>query len=187
MQVFFESQISAVLSNRPENKLKKGKSYHYDYFIVGVINALQGLFGLPIAIPSFAALAHPRENFEFERRVSKKITWQKRILFQPQKTEDLRTYASLLRLLSLWVFRHALYGETPVGAISGFLLYMGYTSLEDNDIWKRFLLMFTQREQVNHRAEESFRLASGRNQRVHDFANTILCGRLYSIAFDRFR
>ena len=65
--------------------------------------------------------------------------------------------ASLLRLLSLWVFRHALYGEIPVAAISGFLLYMGYTSLEDNDIWKRFLLMFTQREQVNHRAEESFR------------------------------
>jgi hypothetical protein len=99
VQVFFESQISAVLSNRPENKLKKGKSYHYDYFIVGVINALQGLFGLPIAIPS---LAHPRENFEFERRVSRRLRGKNAYYFRHRKRkiyELMRQFASFTFLM----------------------------------------------------------------------------------------
>ena len=157
VQVFFESQISAVLSNRPENKLKKGKSYHYDYFIVGVINALQGLFGLPIAIPSLPHSPIHARISSLSVEYQEDYVAKTHIISATENGRFTNLCASLLRLLSLWVFRHALYGEIPVAAISGFLLYMGYTSLEDNDIWKRFLLMFTQREQVNHRAEESFR------------------------------
>ena len=157
VQVFFESQISAVLSNRPENKLKKGKSYHYDYFIVGVVNALQGLFGLPIAIPSLPHSPIHARISSLSVEYQEDYVAKTHIISATENGRFTNLCASLLRLLSLWVFRHALYGEIPVAAISGFLLYMGYTSLEDNDIWKRFLLMFTQREQVNHRAEESFR------------------------------
>ena len=157
VQIFFESQISAVLSNRPENKLRKGKSYHYDYFIVGVINALQGLFGLPVAIPSLPHSPIHARISSLSVEYQEDYVAKTHIISASEIGRFTNLCASLLRLLSLWVFRNALYGEIPVAAISGFLLYMGYTSLEENDIWKRLLLMFTQREQVNHRAEESFR------------------------------
>ena len=157
VQIFFESQISAVLSNRPENKLRKGKSYHYDYFIVGAINALQGLFGLPVAIPSLPHSPIHARISSLSVEYQEDYVAKTHIISASEIGRFTNLCASLLRLLSLWVFRNALYGEIPVAAISGFLLYMGYTSLEENDIWKRLLLMFTQREQVNHRAEESFR------------------------------
>ena len=157
VQIFFESQISAVLSNRSENKLKKGKSYHYDYFIVGIINALQGLFGLPVAIPSLPHSPIHARISSLSVEYQEDYIHKTHIIHASEIGRFTNLCASLLRLLSLQVFRNAFYGEIPIAAISGFLLYMGYTSLEDNDIWKRFLLMWTQREQVPHRYEESFR------------------------------
>ena len=157
IQIFLEGQISAVLSARPENKLKKGKSYHYDYFVVGFINALQGLFGLPIALPSLPhSPMHARissEVVEYEEDYVSKT----HVVRATEIGRFTNICASILRLFSLGLFRNALYGDIPVPVVSGFLLFMGYTALEENDIWKRFLLMFTQREQINHRQEERFR------------------------------
>lgn len=157
VQVFLEGNISAVLANRPENKLTKGKSYHYDYFIVGVINAVQGVFSLPLAIPS---LPHSGIHAIISRKV---VEYEEDYVAKMHvvKASEIGRFtnmcASLLRLLSLYIFRRAMYRELPVATISGFLLFMGITSFEENDIWKPVKLIFTQREKIDHRAEESFR------------------------------
>ncbi|VUZ52428.1 unnamed protein product, partial [Hymenolepis diminuta] len=44
---FLEQNIASVIVNSPSNKLKKGTSYHWDLFVLGVINVLLSLFGLP--------------------------------------------------------------------------------------------------------------------------------------------
>ena len=42
-----DQQITAVIINRKEFKLKKSLGYHLDLFIIGVTIALCSLFGLP--------------------------------------------------------------------------------------------------------------------------------------------
>uniref|UniRef100_A0A668SDM9 Anion exchange protein n=1 Tax=Oreochromis aureus TaxID=47969 RepID=A0A668SDM9_OREAU len=45
--IFMDQQISAVIVNRKENKLKKGCGYHLDLFWVGVLMATCSFLGLP--------------------------------------------------------------------------------------------------------------------------------------------
>nr|QOU09174.1 solute carrier family 4 member 5A [Lateolabrax maculatus] len=45
--IFMDQQISAVIVNRKENKLKKGCGYHLDLFWVGVLMAVCSFMGLP--------------------------------------------------------------------------------------------------------------------------------------------
>uniref|UniRef100_A0A8C5VYQ7 Anion exchange protein n=1 Tax=Microcebus murinus TaxID=30608 RepID=A0A8C5VYQ7_MICMU len=45
--IFMDQQITAVIVNRKENKLKKAAGYHLDLFWVGVLMALCSFMGLP--------------------------------------------------------------------------------------------------------------------------------------------
>uniref|UniRef100_A0A3B1K6Z8 Anion exchange protein n=1 Tax=Astyanax mexicanus TaxID=7994 RepID=A0A3B1K6Z8_ASTMX len=45
--IFMDQQISAVIVNRNENKLKKGCGYHLDLFWVGILMAVCSFLGLP--------------------------------------------------------------------------------------------------------------------------------------------
>lgn len=45
--VFMDQQITALIVNRRENKLKKGPGYHLDLLIVGILVAVCSLLGLP--------------------------------------------------------------------------------------------------------------------------------------------
>ena len=45
--VFMDQQITALIVNRRENKLKKGPGYHLDLLIVGLLVAVCSLLGLP--------------------------------------------------------------------------------------------------------------------------------------------
>src|SRR6185437_12196588 len=44
---FMDQNISAAMVNNPNNKLKKGNAYDLDLFVVGILNAVLSLFGLP--------------------------------------------------------------------------------------------------------------------------------------------
>ena len=45
--VFMDQQITAVIVNRKEHKLKKGCGYHLDLFIVAIMIGICSVFGLP--------------------------------------------------------------------------------------------------------------------------------------------
>uniref|UniRef100_A0A8C2BGH6 Anion exchange protein n=1 Tax=Cyprinus carpio TaxID=7962 RepID=A0A8C2BGH6_CYPCA len=45
--IFMDQQITAVIMNRKENKLKKGCGYHLDLFWVGILMAVCSFMGLP--------------------------------------------------------------------------------------------------------------------------------------------
>uniref|UniRef100_A0A5K3FN27 HCO3_cotransp domain-containing protein n=2 Tax=Mesocestoides corti TaxID=53468 RepID=A0A5K3FN27_MESCO len=68
---FMEQNIASVIVNSPSNKLKKGTSYHWDLFVVGVINTLLSLFGLPWvhgALPQ--SPMHVRSLADMEERIT---------------------------------------------------------------------------------------------------------------------
>jgi len=45
--IFMDQQITAVIVNRKENKLKKGCGYHLDLFILSILIAICSVMGLP--------------------------------------------------------------------------------------------------------------------------------------------
>jgi sodium borate transporter 11 len=44
---FMDQNISAAMVDSPDNKLVKGNAYHWDLLVVGLINGLLCIFGLP--------------------------------------------------------------------------------------------------------------------------------------------
>lgn len=48
--IFMDQQITAVIVNRKENKLKKGCGYHLDLFVLSLLIFIVGLLGLPIYV-----------------------------------------------------------------------------------------------------------------------------------------
>ena len=84
---FVEQNITSVMLDKPENKLAKKPSFHWDMFLVGILVAISGLFGLPVAHASLPhslyhvrALAnkqhHPPTTLQRNYRVSVKgLIW----------------------------------------------------------------------------------------------------------------
>lgn len=60
--IFMDQQITAVIVNRKENKLKKGCGYHLDLFVLAILIQICTTFGLPwwIILLVFASLADSR-------------------------------------------------------------------------------------------------------------------------------
>uniref|UniRef100_A0A8R1IN99 HCO3_cotransp domain-containing protein n=1 Tax=Caenorhabditis japonica TaxID=281687 RepID=A0A8R1IN99_CAEJA len=48
--IFMDQQITTVIVNRKENKLKKGCGYHLDLFVLSFSILLVGFLGLPIYV-----------------------------------------------------------------------------------------------------------------------------------------
>jgi solute carrier family 4 (sodium bicarbonate transporter), member 10 len=45
--IFMDQQITAVIINRKENKLKKGCGYHLDLFVLAILIQLCTMMGIP--------------------------------------------------------------------------------------------------------------------------------------------
>lgn len=45
--IFMDQQITAVIINRKENKLKKGCGYHLDLFVLAILILVCSIMGLP--------------------------------------------------------------------------------------------------------------------------------------------
>ncbi|XP_061185498.1 electrogenic sodium bicarbonate cotransporter 1-like [Saccostrea echinata] len=57
--IFLDQQITAVIVNRKENKLKKGVGYHLDMFVVAICVGIHSFLGLPWYVAAtVSALAH---------------------------------------------------------------------------------------------------------------------------------
>ena len=46
--VFMESQVTEVILNKPEKKLKKGSGFHFDILVLGLMMIVNGILGLPL-------------------------------------------------------------------------------------------------------------------------------------------
>jgi len=139
---FMEGNIAASIVNNPRNRLKKGPAFHLDMFVTGLINALMSVFGLPWVHGSLPhsplhvrALADIEETIE-SGHVTEKIT-----------------YVRETRLTTL--ISHVLIGASicmvpdplsliPIPVLYGLLLFLAITSLDEFQIWERFVLIFTE-------------------------------------------
>ncbi|KAA8579198.1 hypothetical protein FQN60_000020, partial [Etheostoma spectabile] len=108
--IFMDQQISAVIVNRKENKLKKGCGYHLDLFWVGVLMAACSFMGLPWYVAATVISIAHIDSLKMESESSAPGE-------QPQ-----------------------FLGYIPMPVLYGVFLYMGVASLSGIQFWERIKL-----------------------------------------------
>ncbi|XP_033628875.1 sodium bicarbonate cotransporter 3-like [Asterias rubens] len=134
--IFMDQQITAVIVNRRENKLKKGFGYHLDLFIVGLLLFLMSLLGMPWFV---AATVLSINHVDSLRVMSSTV-----IPGEPPKVVGCREQ----RLTGLLVFimmgvsslMTSVLRFIPMPVLYGVFLYMGISSLRGVQFVDRLLL-----------------------------------------------
>lgn len=138
---FMDQNISAALVNAPQNKLKKGTSYHWDLLVCGVINAILSLLAFPwvhAALPH--SPLHVRALADVEERVDQGHIYQ--IIVRVRETRLTAIFSHILIGLSLLILNYLAYIPTPV--LYGLFLYVGVTALYGNQLFERIMLLITE-------------------------------------------
>ncbi len=146
---FLDQNISSILVNRPENKLRKGPGYNLDLVVVSVIVVIQSIFGMPW---THAALPHSPLHARQLADVAEYEAHGRRYerVVKARETRITGFVTHLLIGLSI-LMRDAL-KQIPLSVLFGFFLFLGICTLDGNQFWDRILLLFTQSEKypTNH-------------------------------------
>uniref|UniRef100_A0A3P8VEI7 Anion exchange protein n=1 Tax=Cynoglossus semilaevis TaxID=244447 RepID=A0A3P8VEI7_CYNSE len=134
--IFMDQQISAVIVNRKENKLKKSCGYHLDLFWVGVLMAACSFMGLPWYVAATVISIAHIESLKMESECSAPGE-------QPQflgVREQRLTGTLVFVLTGLSVFLAPVLKYIPMPVLYGVFLYMGVASLNGIQFWDRIKL-----------------------------------------------
>jgi len=135
---FLDHQITSVIVNRKEHKLKKGHGYHLDLFVVAISMGICSLLGLPwFLAATVRALTHVKSLF----RVSEvSIPGEKPQMIGVR--EQRVTGFSIHLLIGLSTLLTAILKLIPMPVLYGVFLYMGITSLSDVQFIQRLGILF---------------------------------------------
>lgn len=136
--IFLSQNITARLVNSPDNKIKKGPSYHWDLLVVGGLIGFCSFFGFPwLVAATVRSLAHVRALADTEEVADADGGGQDRITH----TLENRVSGLLIHLLiGLTLFALPLLAYIPKATLYGVFLFMGVVSLGGNQFIERLSL-----------------------------------------------
>ncbi|XP_052812652.1 electrogenic sodium bicarbonate cotransporter 1-like [Mya arenaria] len=136
--IFMDQQITAVIVNRKENKLKKGNGYHLDMLVVAVTIAITSILGLPWYVAAtVSALAH---IMSLKKESETAAPGEKPIFLG---CREQRVTALLVGILSgLAVFLTSILKLIPMPVLYGVFLFMGVAALKGMQFIDRLGLLF---------------------------------------------
>lgn len=146
---FLDQNISSMLVNKSENKLKKGPGYNLDLVVVSVIVIVQSIFGMPwthAALPH--SPLHARQLADVEEYEEHGRRYERVIKSRETRITGFVTHV----LVFLSIFAKDALNKIPLSVLWGFFLFLGFGTLDGNGLWDRSLLLFTQPEKYppNH-------------------------------------
>uniref|UniRef100_A0AAY4BP37 Anion exchange protein n=1 Tax=Denticeps clupeoides TaxID=299321 RepID=A0AAY4BP37_9TELE len=134
--IFMDQQISAVIVNRKENKLKKSCGYHLDLFWVGILMAVCSFMGLPWYVAATVISIAHIDSLKMESESSAPGE-------QPQflGVREQRVTGTLVFILTgVSIFLAPILQYIPMPVLYGVFLYMGVASLSGIQFWERIKL-----------------------------------------------
>ncbi|XP_051794717.1 electrogenic sodium bicarbonate cotransporter 4 [Acanthochromis polyacanthus] len=134
--IFMDQQISAVIVNRKENKLKKGCGYHLDLFWVGVLMALCSFMGLPWYVAATVISIAHIDSLKMESESSAPGEQPQFLGVREQRLTGILVFV----LTGLSVFLAPVLQYIPMPVLYGVFLYMGVASLSGIQFWERIKL-----------------------------------------------
>uniref|UniRef100_A0A3P9J5L7 Anion exchange protein n=1 Tax=Oryzias latipes TaxID=8090 RepID=A0A3P9J5L7_ORYLA len=133
--IFMDQQISAVIVNRKENKLKKGCGYHLDLFWVGVLMAVCSFLGLPWYVAATVISIAHIDSLKMESESSAPGE-QPQFLGVEQRVTGILVFV----LTGVSIFLAPVLKFIPMPVLYGVFLYMGVASLSGIQFWDRIKL-----------------------------------------------
>uniref|UniRef100_A0A3Q2D9I4 Anion exchange protein n=1 Tax=Cyprinodon variegatus TaxID=28743 RepID=A0A3Q2D9I4_CYPVA len=134
--IFMDQQISAVIVNRKENKLKKGCGYHLDLFWVGVLMAVCSFMGLPWYVAATVISIAHIDSLKMESECSAPGEQPQFLGVREQRLTGVLVFV----LTGLSVFLAPILQYIPMPVLYGVFLYMGVASLSGIQFWERMKL-----------------------------------------------
>lgn len=135
--IFLDQQITAVIVNRKEHKLKKPHGYHLDAFVLALLIMLCSILGLPwFVAATVRSVTHVRSLLK-ESEV--KIPGEKTQIVGAR--EQRITGMCIHLLIGLSTLITAVLRLIPMPVLYGVFLYMGITSLPGVQFYDRLLIV----------------------------------------------
>uniref|UniRef100_A0A667YC81 Anion exchange protein n=1 Tax=Myripristis murdjan TaxID=586833 RepID=A0A667YC81_9TELE len=134
--IFMDQQISAVIVNRKENKLKKGCGYHLDLFWVGVLMAACSFMGLPWYVAATVISIAHIDSLKMESESSAPGEQPQFLGVREQRLTGILVFV----LTGVSIFLAPVLQFIPMPVLYGVFLYMGVASLSGIQFWDRIKL-----------------------------------------------
>ncbi|XP_031628420.1 electroneutral sodium bicarbonate exchanger 1-like [Contarinia nasturtii] len=136
--IFLDQQITAVIVNRKENKLKKGCGYHLDLFVLAILIQICSTLGLPWFV---AATVMSLNHVNSLKLQSECVSPGEKPQFLGVREQRV-THILVFLTIGCSVFLTPLLRHIPMPVLFGVFLYMGVDSLKGLQLFDRILIMF---------------------------------------------
>uniref|UniRef100_A0A670ZU46 Anion exchange protein n=1 Tax=Pseudonaja textilis TaxID=8673 RepID=A0A670ZU46_PSETE len=135
--IFMDQQITAVIVNRKEHKLKKGAGYHLDLFWVAVLMIICSFMGLPWYVAATVISIAHIDSLKMETETSAPGEQPKFLGVREQRV----TGCIVFLLTGISVFMAPILKFIPMPVLYGVFLYMGVASLNGVQFMDRLKLL----------------------------------------------
>ncbi|XP_072368358.1 electrogenic sodium bicarbonate cotransporter 1-like [Scyliorhinus torazame] len=137
--VFMDQQITALILNRKEHKLKKGAGFHLDLFWIAILMILTSFMGLPWYVSATViSLAHI-DSLKMETAKSAPGVEPTFMGVREQRVTGLLVFI----LIGLSLCLAPILKYIPMPVLFGIFLYMGVSALSSVQFMDRLKLLFT--------------------------------------------
>ncbi|XP_053530892.1 sodium bicarbonate cotransporter 3 isoform X3 [Ictalurus punctatus] len=134
--IFMDQQITAVIINRKEHKLKKGCGYHLDLLVVAVMLGVCSVMGLPWFVAATVLSISHVNSLKVESQCSAPGEQPKFLGIREQRVTGFMIFI----LMGLSVFMTSVLKFIPMPVLYGVFLYMGASSLKGIQFFDRIKL-----------------------------------------------
>lgn len=136
--IFMDQQITAVIVNRKENKLKKGCGYHLDLFVLAVLIQVCTVLGLPWFVAATVLSINHVNSLKLESECAAPGEKPQFLGVREQRV----THILIFLMIGCSVLLTPLLRHIPMPVLFGVFLYMGVASLKGLQFFDRILIMF---------------------------------------------
>uniref|UniRef100_A0A665VZK4 Anion exchange protein n=1 Tax=Echeneis naucrates TaxID=173247 RepID=A0A665VZK4_ECHNA len=135
--IFMDQQITAVIVNRKEHKLKKGAGYHLDLFWVAILMIICSFMGLPWYVAATVISIAHIDSLKMESQTSAPGEQPKFLGVREQRVTGIFVFL----LTGLSIFMAPVLKFIPMPVLYGVFLYMGVASLNGVQFMDRLQLL----------------------------------------------
>ncbi|KAG6444062.1 hypothetical protein O3G_MSEX003150 [Manduca sexta] len=145
--IFMDQQITAVIVNRKENKLKKGCGYHLDLFVLAILIQICSVMGLPWFVAATVLSINHVNSLKVESECAAPGEKPQFLGVREQRV----THILIFLTIGCSVVLTPVLSHIPMPVLFGVFLYMGVASLKGLQFFDRILIMFMpQKYQPDH-------------------------------------
>ncbi|XP_043500633.1 electrogenic sodium bicarbonate cotransporter 1 isoform X6 [Polistes fuscatus] len=135
--IFMDQQITAVIVNRKENKLKKGCGYHLDLFILAILIEICSVMGLPWFVAATVLSINHVNSLKLESECAAPGEKPQFLGVREQRV----THILIFLMIGCSVLLTPMLRHIPMPVLFGVFLYMGVASLKGLQFFDRILIM----------------------------------------------